>query len=63
MCSGEAKRTSELCRAGGVGSDAFVDDGVLASWLDDDDDELAFTVNPDGKEMIPVMKAFDAETF
>ena len=33
--AGEARRTSELRRAGGVGSDAFVEDGVLASLLED----------------------------
>ena len=33
MCGGEAKMTSELWRAGGVGSDVFVEDGVLASLL------------------------------
>ena len=61
MSAGEANRTSELCRAGGVGSDAFVDDGVLASLLESN--MLALTVNLGDKKKIPVMKAFDAETF
>lgn len=36
MWVGEAKSTSELCSAGGVGSDAFVEEGVLASLLDNE---------------------------